>query len=96
MNTGAVKMDQRFVKFGTPGFADVLALPSVSGPHSCGERVTWTAPLFIECKTEKGRQSLEQKVFERTVKDAGAEYIIVRSIEELEKWMLAHDVRGVS
>lgn len=40
---------------------------------------------FIECKAPKGVQSPDQKEFEYMVKRAGAEYHIVRSIDDLEK-----------
>ena len=83
MNTGAVKLDQRFVRFGVAGFSDILAIPTVRGLFK-GIPCSWTAPWFIEVKRATGRQSAEQKSFERQVKDAGAEYFIVRSVEEME------------
>ena len=40
--------------------------------------------LFIEFKDEKGKQSDNQKVFEKTVSDLGFEYHVVRSFEEFK------------
>jgi hypothetical protein len=91
-NTGAIKVDDRFIRFGVKGFADILALPEVSGAHRCGIRVRWTAPCFIEVKAPKGRQSAEQRSFERQVKDAGAEYVVVRSVDEMRDFLRQHGV----
>jgi hypothetical protein len=41
--------------------------------------------IFIEVKSSTGRQSPEQKNFEYLVEVQGAEYYIVRSVEELQK-----------
>lgn len=91
MNVGVVKYDDRVVKFGTPGFADVLAIPIVSGKFR-GLPVSWCAPVFIEVKSPTGRQSSEQKSFQRQVCDAGAEYWIVRSPEDLTGKLREHGV----
>lgn len=41
--------------------------------------------MFIELKIDKGKQSDNQKDFEKRVKDLGFEYHIVRSLEEFKK-----------
>ena len=92
INTGAVKLENRFVRFGVPGFSDILAIPTVRGQFK-GFACSWTEPWFLEIKTEKGRQSVEQKSFERQVKDAGAQYFVVRSIEEMEAILRKHGVK---
>lgn len=92
INTGAVKVDARFIVFAVPGFSDILAIPTVSGKFK-GFPCQWTAPLFIEVKTPQGRQSAEQKSFERQVKDAGGEYLLARSVEDVEAWCKQHGVR---
>ena len=38
--------------------------------------------IFVEVKTDIGRQSEEQKNFEKIVNDLGFDYILVRSLEE--------------
>lgn len=41
--------------------------------------------LFLEAKTEKGRQSDSQKAFEKSVLDAGYGYCLFRSHKEFEQ-----------
>ena len=41
--------------------------------------------IFLELKSEKGKQRPEQGAFQRLVENCGAEYHIIRSIEELEE-----------
>jgi hypothetical protein len=38
----------------------------------------------LEVKADKGRQSQEQKEFERRVKEEGGEYYLVRSVEDVQ------------
>ena len=40
------------------------------------------ASLCIEFKTPTGRQSAEQKEYQRQVEMAGSKYVIVRSVEQ--------------
>lgn len=44
--------------------------------------------VFIEIKTPTGRQSQQQKRFQRAVENLGYEYIIIRSLEEAEELCL--------
>lgn len=55
-----------------PGVSDMILLKSNS-QHGY---------LCIENKTEKGRQSEEQKIFQEEVEKVGGKYIIIRSIDE--------------
>lgn len=84
MNTGAVKTESRFFRFGVPGMADILAFPVVkhSNFHDCQHWVP--EPLWIECKAPDGRQSELQKSFQKQVEEAGHRYIIVRRLEDVE------------
>lgn len=96
MNTGMMTAEgkngkKRFIRFGTVGMADILALPTISGIHK-GSRIEWTAPVFVEVKSPTGKQSQEQKSFERQVKDAGAYYFVARSVEDVERWMRENGV----
>ena len=43
--------------------------------------------LFVEVKTEKGRQSPEQKAFQERVEKLGFNYVIWRSVEDAEKFI---------
>ena len=62
------------------GFADILCI------HK-------GIPIFLEIKTEKGKQSEEQKDFANKVTLEGAYYFIIRSIEDLR---VAFGAVGVS
>lgn len=60
------------------GFADLIIIADNS-------------VLFVEVKTEKGKQSEKQKDFQKRVNTLGFEYIIVRSLDNFicstEKWL---------
>jgi len=70
MQTGALPVGKRFVRFGTPGCADLLAFPV--------GQVTW-----IECKTPTGRQSELQKSFQVLVERHGHRYLLARSLDDV-------------
>lgn len=66
--------DGQYVSTGLPrGFPDLMALLD-------GGRVA-----FIECKAAKGRQSEAQKSFQRMVEAKGFDYILARSVEDVER-----------
>ena len=44
--------------------------------------------LFLELKTEIGKQSQSQRVFESEVKNLGFDYLVCRNMEEIEKCIL--------
>jgi hypothetical protein len=62
-NVGAFKNKDRFVRFGLPGMADI------GGIH-IGKAIE------IEVKTFKGKQSEEQKNWQKAVENAGGIYIL--------------------
>lgn len=77
-NTGAAVIDgkncyKRFVRFGTPGAADITGI--IPG----GKRVE------IEVKGEKGRQSDDQKAFEEMICSHGGIYILAYSVDDVAK-----------
>jgi len=41
--------------------------------------------IFLELKSEKGKQRQEQEWFQRDVEEQGASYFIIHSIEELQE-----------
>lgn len=70
-NTGAMKSPHGgFYRFGTPGSPDIIVI--MNGDF-----------IGLEVKTKSGRQSPDQKEFERAVKDAGGEYYVIRSVDDL-------------
>jgi len=54
--------------------------------------------FFVEMKTATGRQSPEQKEFERQIEESGQTYLVWRSINDCEKWIDAqrHNGDGVA
>jgi len=75
------------------GTADLLVLASKKGselellteePITCEilEKI-FPRPIFLECKSEKGKQTPEQKQFESIVKGSGYEYEVVRSLDDV-------------
>lgn len=56
-----------------PGVADMCFL------------VPYARPIFLEFKTEKGRQSPNQKNWEAKVKEAGYMYFVIRSFDQFKQ-----------
>lgn len=67
-----------------PGVADLILL--VPGDHeTLPDGRTWYRPihaLCIEMKTEKGRQSPEQKAWQKKVEAHGYKYAVCRSLDD--------------
>lgn len=84
MNTGAMAAQhngrQRFMRFGIPGMADILAFEETI-PFSS------THPVWIEVKSITGKQSELQKSFEKQVKDHGHTYILARSVGDVISYL---------
>jgi hypothetical protein len=66
------------VKFGTPGQADITGIIAPNGLR-----------LEIECKTERGRQSDEQKLWERLITRFGGVYVLARSLQDVDDALAA-------
>jgi hypothetical protein len=82
MNTGAVKLEKRFVRFGNPGMADILAILSRGGL----QLVAW-----LEIKASSGgRQSDEQKLFQASVEARGHVYLLISDVDILRDWLKRH------
>lgn len=69
---GGVMKFRRMPKGSKKGIADLIILMP-------------DRTIFVELKSEKGKQSPEQKQIEIDVKAMGCEYYIVREFEEIEK-----------
>ena len=90
MNTGMAVAERggkrRVVRFGFPGMADLLVFPRLPALFAvAGERIP--VPLWLETKSSCGRQSREQAEFQRIVETEGHVYLLIRSAEELWKWL---------
>ena len=80
MQTGALKMEGRLIRFGVMGMADIVAFP-----HFKGER--YPRVLWIEMKSSTGRQSKLQKSFADQVREAGLFYVVARCIDDVENYL---------
>jgi len=69
-NTGVAKFGKRFVKFGMPGQADLTLF--VNGRQ-----------IEIEVESPGGRQSENQKKYQRMVEATGGIYILARSVQDV-------------
>lgn len=81
---------ERYVRWGIPGMADVLAVPKSRTGVDVGSKfyeVKSFNPIWIECKTAKGKQSPAQREFQAVVEAEGHSYLIVRSAWELYDWL---------
>jgi len=72
-NTGAIKTEERFIKFGLKGSADILGI-LFDGKF-----------IAIEIKVGRDRQSKDQIKFENMIIRFGGIYILARSISDVEK-----------
>lgn len=99
MNTGAVKDGGRFFRFGRKGMADILVSPKLCTHLSddgyadaglnkcCTGAVKLPAFIWIECKSDKGKQTDAQKEFQKEVEAQGHTYLLIRDVSELQEWL---------
>lgn len=77
-NTGAIRMDKRFIRFGAVGSSDIL------GVMKDGRF------LAIEVKSAKGRLTKHQKAFIDGINNAGGVAFVARSIEDVAIGLRIH------
>lgn len=85
LNTGRAWINDRPIDFhsGGKGVADIVAfIPSMREHEPPAPRVLW-----IEVKSPKGRQTMEQASFEAHVKSLGMFYIVARGLEDVLAWL---------
>lgn len=79
-NTGAVKVGDRFVRYGIPGQADITGIighrMNIQSASMIGFR-GWR--VEIECKTLTGRLRASQKAFRAMIERHGGVYLVIRS-----------------
>lgn len=86
MNTGAAKFDDRMVKFGIPGQADLTGILPVSVTCVTCQRLIATlgVRLEIECKSEKGTKEKDQKKYQAIIERFGGLYVLARSVADVD------------
>lgn len=80
-NTGAAMVHGRLVRFGVPGQGDISGLISPSGRR-----------LEIEVKAARGRQSDDQKRWERVITSMGGLYVLARDVETVDRALAAEGI----
>lgn len=71
-NTGAVKIEGRYLRFGLKGQSDLQGIIAPEG-----------RALFVEVKSATGKLRPEQEVFRRLVEKHGALWILARSLDDV-------------
>jgi len=103
---------ERFFRFGNKGDADILAVPNVPcGGRCCpppedeDDRILWEQrhcqqstphPVWIETKSDSGRQSFDQKMFQKYVEALGHTYLLVRDVRTVQDWLKEHGAKGLN
>ena len=70
-NVGAMKTDERYVRFGQVGSSDILGI------------LPYGQLLCVECKVGKNKLSRSQRDWLERAKEAGAKTCVVYSLDEL-------------
>lgn len=87
MNSGTQIVEsqgkKRAIHMHAPGTADILAFVRVNKQHSKESQFWPTKAVWLEVKTEKGKQSSVQKSFQEQVESEGHKYVVVRSIDDV-------------
>ena len=73
-NTGAALSKSGLVRFGVKGMADIHCVQKPTGRL-----------IAIEVKTATGRQSNDQKKYQRAITSYGGLYVLARSVADVEK-----------
>lgn len=71
-NVGAFKINERFVRYGVAGCADIIGITK-HGRMIC-----------VECKSSKGKLTPHQERFRDYILDQRGIYIVARSVDDLE------------
>lgn len=81
-NTGAIRTEDSFFRYGSPGAADLIVVVRLKG----------FLPIHIEAEAKRrdgrGRQSEGQKAFEESMKEYGIPYFIFTNGEEFLREIL--------
>ena len=84
LNSGAIKVDKRFFRFGSVGMRETSSAPPVKYEKVGQWLMEYPVILWLEVKSDIGRQSKGQIAFMDEVRLAGHHYAVVRSIEDVE------------
>lgn len=94
-NTGAFAGEhmgrKRFVRFGTPGAPDIMAIVRTRVSRQ-RQAVLVGRFLGVECKSPTGKQSAAQRVWQEQCERAGGAYFMVRRLGDLmDQWIATNE-----
>jgi len=72
-HTGAARVDERVIRFNTPGWPDIIGIARPTGRF-----------VAIEVKSATGRQSVAQSGVQRVLEAFGGVYILARSVQDVD------------
>lgn len=71
---------ERHLSFGAKGAGDIEGILAPNGRH-----------LEVECKSEHGQQTIDQKAWQQMIEQSGGIYILVRSVDDLKSFLHDYD-----
>lgn len=93
-NTRPSERGLLFMVYNTPPNAKAGAMLKGMGMIAGVSDMIYLSPLhgaiMVELKTDEGRQSTDQKKWQKAVENAGYRYVIVRSLEDFKKIIEQH------
>lgn len=85
INTGAVKIERRFLRFGAVGMSDIIGLRATHADSLMGKPVILGRFLAIEVKAAKGKVTPAQQAFLDRVQAAGGKAFVARSVADVAR-----------
>jgi hypothetical protein len=93
INSGAVKIERRFLRFGAVGMSDILGIRTVYQGTGTGQvspgfltgSVAYGQFLAIEVKSAKGKVTPAQQGFLNQVTWAGGKAFVARSVDDVKQ-----------
>jgi hypothetical protein len=85
-NSGAFHNGKRPVFFGRKGMADLLGLV----PMVVGDLIRVQMAVWIETKAPRGKQTKEQREFQREVEAEGHTYLLIDDPTQLQTFLKEH------
>lgn len=95
ISTGAVKIERRFLRFGTVGMSDIIGIVSVKVDLEQAQEPRLPLPpatamipgvfLAVEVKSAKGKVTPAQQGFLDQVNAAGGRAFVARSVQDVQR-----------
>ncbi len=87
LNTGDIiiqgEKTRRFKGCGITGASDLLVIRARTRSLSPRVAMDYSENIFIECKSDTGKQTPAQRHFQKLVEEMGCQYILARKLEDV-------------